>query len=197
MTAYTGKCELGQGMMTAQIQLIAEELSVPVARVRLVQCDTSMTPDQGTTSGSQSSPTNFNKRNLALAAATAREALLQRGVGTARRCRSISSSAADGAIVVDAPIARSASSYGELVGGQTVDDAAQPRRRGGSRPASGRCSARRFRASTCRRMATGQFEFVHNVRVDGMVHGARRPSAGGRRHARERRRAIARWPAPA
>src|SRR3984885_4365930 len=35
-----------------------------------------MCPDQGTTSGSQSTPTNFNSQNLALAAATAREALL-------------------------------------------------------------------------------------------------------------------------
>src|ERR1700733_6136095 len=29
VTAYTGKVELGQGISTAQIQLIAEELSVP------------------------------------------------------------------------------------------------------------------------------------------------------------------------
>jgi len=27
VTAYTGKCELGQGMLTAQTQLVAEELS--------------------------------------------------------------------------------------------------------------------------------------------------------------------------
>ena len=77
VTAYTGKCELGQGMYTAQTQLIAEELGVPLARVTLIQCDTSITPDQGTTSGSQSHPTNFNERNLAQAAATAREALLR------------------------------------------------------------------------------------------------------------------------
>ena len=59
VTGYTGKAELGQGMLTAQMQLIAEELSVPLARVTLVQCDTSITPDQGTTSGSQSTPTKF------------------------------------------------------------------------------------------------------------------------------------------
>ena len=28
VTAYTGKCDLGQGMFTAQTQLVAEELSV-------------------------------------------------------------------------------------------------------------------------------------------------------------------------
>ena len=68
VTAYTGKCELGQGMYTVQTQLVAEELCVPLDRVKLIQCDTAVTPDQGTTSGSQSTPTNFNARNLAQAA---------------------------------------------------------------------------------------------------------------------------------
>jgi len=77
VTAYTGKCELGQGIQTAQMQLVAEELSVPLDRVTLVQCDTAVCPDQGTTSGSQSTPTNFNERNLAQAAATARDTLLR------------------------------------------------------------------------------------------------------------------------
>src|SRR5260221_5530745 len=77
VTAYTGKCELGQGIVTAQTQLVAEELSVPFSRVKLIYCDTSMTPDQGVTSGSQSHPANFNKSNLVQAGATARQALLQ------------------------------------------------------------------------------------------------------------------------
>jgi nicotinate dehydrogenase subunit B len=76
VTAYTGKCDFGQGMFTVQTQLVAEELCVPLNRVKLIQCDTSVAPDQGTTSGSQSTPTNFNSENLAQAAATAREALI-------------------------------------------------------------------------------------------------------------------------
>src|SRR5436309_1540707 len=44
VTAYTGKCELGQGIFTVQTQLVAEELSVPIARVRLIQCDPAVTP---------------------------------------------------------------------------------------------------------------------------------------------------------
>src|SRR5438094_10179409 len=77
VTGFTGKCELGHGLYTAQTQLIAEELSVPFDRVKLIQCDTDITPDQGTTSGAQSHPTNFNQGSLALACATAREALVQ------------------------------------------------------------------------------------------------------------------------
>src|SRR3974390_2811036 len=74
VTAFTGKCDFGQGILTAQTQLVAEELLVPMDRVHLIQCDTSVTPDQGTTSGSQSTPTNFNDEGLAQAAATARVA---------------------------------------------------------------------------------------------------------------------------
>ena len=68
VTAYTGKAELGQGIGTAQTQLVAEELCVPLERVKLIACDTAFTPDQGYTSGSQSHPANFNHSNLAQAA---------------------------------------------------------------------------------------------------------------------------------
>src|SRR5919106_946648 len=34
ITAYTGKCEMGQGLYTAQTQLVAEELGVPLDRVK-------------------------------------------------------------------------------------------------------------------------------------------------------------------
>ena len=77
VTAYSGKEELGQGISTAQTQLVAEELSVPFDRVKLIYCDTALTPDQAYTSGSQSHPANFNHSNLAQAAATAREALIK------------------------------------------------------------------------------------------------------------------------
>ncbi len=56
VTGYTGKCEFGQGFRTVQYQLIADELYVPLERITLVVCDTAVTPDQGTTSGSQSHP---------------------------------------------------------------------------------------------------------------------------------------------
>ena len=77
ITAYSGKEELGQGIAVVQQQLVAEELSVPFERVTLLYCDTALTPDQGHTSGSQSHPANFNNENLAQAAATARETVIQ------------------------------------------------------------------------------------------------------------------------
>ena len=44
VTAYTGKCDFGQGIFTVQTQLVAEELRVALDRVRIIQCDTSVTP---------------------------------------------------------------------------------------------------------------------------------------------------------
>ena len=168
VTAYTGKCEFGQGMYTAQIQLVAEELSVPVSRVKLIQCDTSICPDQGTTSGSQSTPTNFNERNLAQAAATAREALLrlasQRlGVPVDRL------SASDGVVGVKGDAGKRVS-YGELVGGKRFDvtvNAHAPRKAVADWKVMGTPVPR----VDMTEMATGTFEFVHNVRVPGMLHG--------------------------
>src|SRR6476659_3044537 len=51
VTAFTGKCELGHGLYTAQTQLVAEELGVPMDRIKLIQCVTGTTPVQGVTSG--------------------------------------------------------------------------------------------------------------------------------------------------
>src|SRR4030095_13015091 len=116
VTAYTGKCDFGQGLYTAQMQLVAEEVGVAFNRVRLVQCDTSITPDQGTTSGQQSHPTNFNHDNLALAGATAREALI-RMAATQLGAPASDLVARDGRVAVKATPSRNVA-YGDLIGGQ-------------------------------------------------------------------------------
>src|ERR1700730_16796499 len=75
--AYSGKVDLGTGILTALTQIVAEELDVPMSRVTVVQGDTALTPDQGTTSGSLS--IQNGGAQLRRAAATARRALLQKG----------------------------------------------------------------------------------------------------------------------
>jgi nicotinate dehydrogenase subunit B len=52
VTLYTGKVELGQGIMTSLSQIVAEELDVPLEQVSVVQGQTGHTPDQGYTAGS-------------------------------------------------------------------------------------------------------------------------------------------------
>jgi CO/xanthine dehydrogenase Mo-binding subunit len=177
ITACTGKCELGTGLYTAQAQLIAEELVVPLERVTLVQCQTGVTPDQGTTSGAQSHPTNFNRSNLALAAATAREALLRLaaerfGVPADRL------TIKDGVVSLASEPSRHVG-YGALVGGRkfgiALDANAQRRH-----PRDWTVLGKPVPRLDIPAMATGQFEFVHNVRLPGMLHGqvVRPPTVG-------------------
>src|SRR5438093_3202111 len=168
VTAYTGKCELGQGLYTAQMQLIAEELSVPFERVKLIQCDTALTPDQGTTSGAQSHPTNFNHNNLALAGATAREALLERA--STRLGVSVDQlTVRDGVISVKTDPARKAG-YGELIGGRAFGIALNRSARRKD-PSEWTVLGKPAPRVEIPAMATGQVEYVHNVRVPGMLYG--------------------------
>ncbi|WP_263351074.1 xanthine dehydrogenase family protein molybdopterin-binding subunit [Acidicapsa acidisoli] len=175
VTAFTGKCDLGQGIFTAQSQLIAEELCVPLQAVRLVQCDTDVTPDQGSTSGSQSTPTNFNVQDLALAAATAREALIGMAAlqfGEDERTLT----AIDGA--VRSPGGRQIT-YASLIGTKkfSLPVNKEAKRRS---PKEWTILGKPVRALDHAALMTGGFEFVQNVRVPGMLHGrVVRPPAMG------------------
>jgi CO/xanthine dehydrogenase Mo-binding subunit len=177
VTALTGKCELGHGLFTAQTQLVAEELCVPFERVTLIQCDTDLTPDQGTTSGAQSHPTNFNQRDLALAAATARDALL--AMAATRLAIPIEQLVArDGAVTARGDATKRVT-YGELIGGRTFNltlDSQAKRKPAAEWTVLGTPVPR----VEIPAMVTGRFEFVHNVRVPGMLHGrVVRPPAMG------------------
>ncbi len=177
VTAYTGKAELGQGISTAQIQLVSEELSVAFDRVHLIYCDTSITPDQGVTSGSQSTPTNFNHRDLAQAAATARQALLKLasahlGVAADQLV------AANGVIAVERDPSKKVG-YGPLLGGKKFEIQVDPKAK--RKPASEwTVLGTPAKRPDLPALVAGQFEFVHNVRLPGMLHGrvVRPPAVG-------------------
>ena len=51
-----GKVELGQGILTAVVQVCADELDVEMTRVKVVSGDTALVPNEGTTAGSFSMP---------------------------------------------------------------------------------------------------------------------------------------------
>jgi len=177
VTAYTGKEELGQGISTAQTQLIAEELSVPFDRVQLIMCDTALTPDQAYTAGSQSHPANFNRSNLAQAGATARETLLR--MASERLGAPVDQlKAVDGVIGVKSDPSKKVT-YGQLVGGKKFNlplDANAKRKH----PSEWTVLGKPVPRPDLPPLVTAQFEFVHNVRVPGMLHGrvVRPPAVG-------------------
>lgn len=168
VTGYAGKCDFGQGFQTVQRQLIAEELSVSLDRVKIVICDTSLTPDQGVSSGSQGHPTQFGANALRQALATARAALLQLAatqfsVGTGELA------VEDGVILVRAAPEKRIS-YGKLVAGKqfnlTVNARAVPRD-----PAQYTVLGTSVPRDDIPRKVTGEFPYVQNIRVPGMLHG--------------------------
>jgi nicotinate dehydrogenase subunit B len=168
VTGYSGKCDFGQGFATVQYQLIAEELSVPLERVRLIYCDTFLTPDQGVTSGSQSHMAEFGATGLRQALATAREALFQMAskqleVGMDQ-------------LMVEDGVIRTMSgpskqvSYGQLIGGKqlslTLDSRAVPKD-----PSKYTILGTSLPRYDIPAKATGQYQYVQHVRVPGMLHG--------------------------
>jgi CO/xanthine dehydrogenase Mo-binding subunit len=80
VTVFTGKAELGQGILTALAQIAAEELDVGFDKIRMVSADTSRGPDEQYTFGSQSveqsggaiRAAGAEARGILLAAATRR-----------------------------------------------------------------------------------------------------------------------------
>ena len=177
VTAYSGKEELGQGISTAQAQLVAEELSVPFNRVNLIYCDTALTPDQAYTAGSQSHPANFNRNNLAQAGATAREALFR--LASERLSVPVDQlTASDGVIRLNSDPAK-ALGYGQLVAGRRFNLQVDPNAK--RKPASEwTVLGKPVPRPDIPALVTGEFEFVHNVRVPGMLHGrvVRPPAVG-------------------
>jgi CO/xanthine dehydrogenase Mo-binding subunit len=75
VTVFTGKVELGQGILTALAQIASDELDVPYDRVEMVSADTSRSPDEGMTAGSLSVENSGTA--LRYACAEARSLLLE------------------------------------------------------------------------------------------------------------------------
>ncbi len=71
-----GKVEFGQGITTALMQIVADELEIDMSRIVMIPTTTGVSPNEGVTSGSQS--VEYGGIALRYAAADARELLLER-----------------------------------------------------------------------------------------------------------------------
>jgi nicotinate dehydrogenase subunit B len=165
VTLYTGKVDLGTGVATALPQIVAEELDVPLNRIKLIQGDTALTPDQGTTWGSLS--IQLGGMQLRNAAATAKAALLEEA---AKRldAKKEDLKVVDG--VVSAGNKRV--SYGELIGGKSFAlklDHAKPA--ASKDPKDYKLVGKPVPRVDIPDKVTGRFTYVHDFRVPGMLHG--------------------------
>jgi nicotinate dehydrogenase subunit B len=172
VTVYTGKCELGQGIKTALIQVAAEELDVAFERVTLVTADTAATPNEGFTAGSNSMKDSGTA--LRNAAAQVRELLLDKAAARLGATK-------DSLRVEDATVigAGRRVTYGELVAGQELHVQAQPTSRFKD-PSQYRLVAKSIPRVDIPAKVTGAPAYVHDLRLPGMVHArvVRPPSYG-------------------
>jgi CO/xanthine dehydrogenase Mo-binding subunit len=176
---FTGKLEIGMGVDTALTQIVAEELDVAPGRVSFVLADTLSTTDQGGVGGSTS--ISLGARPLRNAAASARAALLNlasRRLGVPADALQVK----NGVVSIKTDPSKSVS-YGELAagpglsGGETlkvsgagfalnVEGTAKPKDPG-AYTVVGTSVPRIDQAPKI----LGQYQYVTDVRVPGMLHG--------------------------
>ena len=163
-TVFTGKVELGQGIVTALAQIAAEELDLSLARITMISGDTGQTPNEGQTAGSQSIEASGTA--LRMAGAEARAILVdlaaQRLAAPADTLK-----VADG--VISAPDGRRVS-YAELAGEAdlhreaTAKVAPKP-------PAAHTIVGKSVQRRDIPAKVTGGAAYVQDVRLPGMLHG--------------------------
>ncbi|WP_221794235.1 molybdopterin cofactor-binding domain-containing protein [Oceanobacter mangrovi] len=172
--ALNGHVDLGTGIGTALAQIVAEELYVQPKDVQMILGDTDKAPNQGATIASAT--IQITAVPLRKAAATARQFLLEQAAAR-WQCQPDQLITRDGR--VGNPTTQQSLSYGELVQGQAIH--LQVDEHAALKPVDeyqivGKSAARKDIPAK----ATGQFEYVHDVRIPGMLHGRviRPPYAG-------------------
>jgi CO/xanthine dehydrogenase Mo-binding subunit len=163
ITVFTGKCELGQGIKTALIQVAAEELAVTPESIHLVTADTALTPNEGYTAGSHSMQDSGT--TIRHAAAQARSLL----IGAAASRLAIPRErlkARDGAVVADDG---RRIGFGELVADELLHVSAEDHPQL-TDPAHYRWIGTRVHRVDIAAKVSGGPAFVHDLRLPGMLH---------------------------
>lgn len=164
VTIFSGKVDLGTGTDTALTQMAAEELGVPMSRVKLVTGDTLLTPDQGPTFGSLT--IQNGGMQIRQACATARESLLDEAaakLGVARGELAVR----DGVIQARSGGRRVA--YGELIGDRRLALKLDPKAPAKD-PQTYTIVGKPVPRLDIPEKVTGRFTYMHDFKVPGMVH---------------------------
>jgi CO/xanthine dehydrogenase Mo-binding subunit len=172
VTLFTGKVDLGTGLRIAIPQMAAEELGIGVDRIRLVEGDTSLTPNQGPTGGS--SGVARGGIQIRQAAATAREALIRMGA-TALGLPASDLEAVNGEVRPKS--GGKGIGFGVLIGDKRFSVELNPNAPLKD-PNTYTIVAQSLPRPDVPDKATGRHVYVHDLIVPGMVHGrVRRPPA--------------------
>ena len=177
VTFYTSKVELGTGTITALAQIVAEELDVPFDKIKMVQGDTSTSIEQGSTVGSRT--IERAGPQLRQAAAAARQELLK--LAAARLNAPVEKLTVSEGVVMVAGNSGKKVSYGELIGGKKFNAKITATGTGWDMKVAPEVKAKdpkqyRIVGKSVRRVelpakVTGEHDYIHDVRIPGMLHG--------------------------
>jgi nicotinate dehydrogenase subunit B len=174
-----GKIELGQGLSTALLMIAAEELDMGFGQMKMISHDTNLTPDQGTTAGSQGVQTGGKQTRAAAAAAKA--ALLDmaaKQLGVARTSLSVTNGIVSGG--------GKTVTYGQLIGDRlfnvrikgftSAGSPTSPAQAVAGSPGTKPVTQYRIVGTSPPRIdipdkVNGRYTYVQNIRVPGMLHG--------------------------
>ncbi len=176
VTIFAGKVDLGTGARAALRQIVAEELSLSPKRIALVEGDTALTPDQGSTGGSTG--IMVGGVQIRQAAATARAHLL--ALGATRLNRPVAElETRDGAVTIRA--SGEAVSFAALIAGATFNvpvDKSAPLRN----PDTYTIVGTSYPRPDIPAKLTARHAYVQDHRVEGMWHARviRAPAIGAK-----------------
>lgn len=165
-TVFTGKVELGQGILTALAQIAAEELDLPLARLTMISGDTGLTPNEGVTAGSQSIENSGTA--LRLACAEARAVLIELA---AKR----NGWSADTLTVIDGVITApngNKVSYGEIAAASAAELHREATGKVNPKPAGAhKIVGKSVPRQDIPAKVTGGVAYVQDMRLPAMLHG--------------------------
>jgi CO/xanthine dehydrogenase Mo-binding subunit len=166
VTVYSGKVDIGTGLRTALLQIVAEELDLPFQSVTIIQGDTSLTPDQGPSSGSNS--IQIGGVQLRQAAAAAKGALLKQAASRLGM-RSEDLKTANG--VISASDGQTVT-YAELVSGKMFSITLDPKKPMATKPPQDfSLVGQPVQRIDIPDKITGCYTYMQDFRVPGMLHG--------------------------
>jgi nicotinate dehydrogenase subunit B len=164
VTVFCGKVDLGQGLRIAIRQIAGEELGIGVDKIRYVEGDTALTPDQGRTSGSTG--IQGGGMQIRQAAATARQAL----IGLAADSLNVK---ADDLITNDGQVFPKSGGAGvrfaDLIGGRSFDLKLNPKAPLKD-PATYTLVGKPLPRPDVSAKCTGSLTYVHDFNLPGMLH---------------------------
>jgi isoquinoline 1-oxidoreductase len=177
VNCFTGKIEMGQGIITSLVQMMADELNVPMEKIKLVMGDTDLCPWDGGTWGSTT--TRHFGPSLRAALAEGKGVLLE--LASEKLKVPVSQLTVNDGVITDTANPANSVTYAELAKGKKIERFLK------EKPSPEDYTKYTFVGKSYQRMdaivkVTGEAKFTGDMKVPGMVFARilRPPSHGAK-----------------